>query len=46
MGAMNPLLNDAALRASRYLAGLDERPVQPRGDALARLAALCVRNFT
>ncbi|HEY9066519.1 MAG TPA: aminotransferase class V-fold PLP-dependent enzyme [Burkholderiaceae bacterium] len=37
---MNPLLHDAALRASRYLAGLDERPVQPTADAVARLAEL------
>jgi len=38
--AMNPLLHDAALRASQYLANLDDRPVQPRADALARLAEL------
>lgn len=37
---MNPLLNDAALRASRYLAGLDNRPVQPAAEAVARLAEL------
>ena len=37
---MNPLLDDAALRASRYLASLDERPVHPSADALARLAEL------
>jgi glutamate/tyrosine decarboxylase-like PLP-dependent enzyme len=37
---MNPLLNDAALRASRYLAGLDDRPVHPGADAVARLAEL------
>ena len=44
MGAMNapqnPLLDDAALRASRYLAGLDDRPVHPSADALARLSEL------
>jgi glutamate/tyrosine decarboxylase-like PLP-dependent enzyme len=37
---MNPLLNDAALRASRYLAGLEDRPVHPGADAVARLAEL------
>lgn len=37
---MNPLLHDAALRASRYLAGLDDRPVHPSADALARLGEL------
>ena len=37
---MNPLLHDAALRASRYLAGLDERPVYPGVGAVARLAEL------
>ncbi|HKX39615.1 MAG TPA: aspartate aminotransferase family protein, partial [Burkholderiaceae bacterium] len=37
---MNPLLHDAALRASRYLEGLDDRPVQPRADAVARLGEL------
>lgn len=37
---MNPLLNDAALRASNYLDGLAERAVQPDADALARLTAL------
>jgi len=40
IGAMNPLLNDAAVRASRYLAGLDDRPVQPGVEAVARLAEL------
>ena len=39
-GAMNPLLHDAALRASHYLAGLDERRVYPDADALARLLEL------
>ncbi|HSI46997.1 MAG TPA: aminotransferase class V-fold PLP-dependent enzyme [Ideonella sp.] len=38
--AVNPLLHDAALRASHYLAGLDERPVGPATDAVARLAEL------
>ena len=37
---MNPLLNDAALRASNYLDGLAGRAVQPDADALARLAEL------
>ena len=37
---MNPLLHDAALRASRYLAGLDKRPVHPGAAAIARLAEL------
>ena len=37
---MNPLLHDAALRASRYLAALDDRPVHPSADALARLHEL------
>jgi glutamate/tyrosine decarboxylase-like PLP-dependent enzyme len=37
---MNPLLHDAALRASRYLEGLDDRPVYPGADAIARLAEL------
>ena len=32
------LLADAAGRAGRYLAGLDERPVAPDGAALAGLA--------
>ncbi|MEP6873635.1 MAG: aminotransferase class V-fold PLP-dependent enzyme [Burkholderiales bacterium] len=40
MRAMNPLLHDAALRASRYLAGLDDRPVHPGADAVTRLAEL------
>jgi len=40
IGAMNLLLHDAALRASRYLDGLDERSVQPSADALARLSEL------
>lgn len=40
MGAMNPLLHDAALRASHYLAGLDDRPVHPGADALVRLSEL------
>ena len=39
-GAMNPLLHDAARRASRYLAELDKRPVQPGAEALARLDEL------
>ncbi|GAA0750464.1 aminotransferase class V-fold PLP-dependent enzyme [Ideonella azotifigens] len=38
--AVNPLLHDAALRASHYLAGLDERPVGPGADAVTRLAEL------
>jgi len=38
--AVNPLLHEAALRASRYLAGLDERPVAPGADAVARLTEL------
>jgi len=37
---MNPLLHDAALRASVYLAGLPERAVRPGADAVARLAEL------
>ena len=37
---MNPLLHDAALRASNYLDGLAERAVQPAADALARLTEL------
>ena len=37
---MNPLLHDAALRASQYLAGLDDRRVYPGADAVARLAEL------
>jgi len=37
---MNPLLHDAAQRAARYLATLDERPVYPGADAIARLAEL------
>jgi glutamate/tyrosine decarboxylase-like PLP-dependent enzyme len=40
MRAMNPLLHDAALRASRYLADLDDRPVHPGAAAIARLAEL------
>src|SRR5512132_706446 len=35
----NILLEEAALRASRYLAGLDQRPVFPQPDAVAGLAA-------
>lgn len=34
------LLQDAARRAARYLDGLGSRPVAPRPEALARLAAL------
>ena len=37
---MNPLLHDAARRASSYLDGLAERAVQPDAAALARLAEL------
>jgi glutamate/tyrosine decarboxylase-like PLP-dependent enzyme len=37
---MNPLLHDAALRASRYLAGLEDRSVYPGADAVARLGEL------
>ena len=37
---MNPLLHDAARRASRYLADLDDRLVHPGADAIARLAEL------
>jgi len=37
---MQDLLDDAARRAIRYLATLDERPVEPPPAALARLAAL------
>ena len=37
---LNPLLNDAALRASRYLDGLPDRAVRPDAAALARLAEL------
>jgi len=37
---MQDLLDDAARRAIRYLATLDERPVAPRPEALARLAEL------
>jgi glutamate/tyrosine decarboxylase-like PLP-dependent enzyme len=36
------LLQDAARRAGRYLDSLDERPVAPSRDAVARLAALDV----
>jgi len=35
----NPLLTEAARRASRYLAGIGQRPVYPSPDALADLAA-------
>jgi glutamate/tyrosine decarboxylase-like PLP-dependent enzyme len=35
----NELINEAARRASRYLDGLDERPVFPGAGALAGLAA-------
>lgn len=34
---MNPLLADAANRASRYIATLEDRPVAPRPEALAAL---------
>ena len=37
---MNPLLNDAAQRASRYLETLPNRSVQPDAAALVRLAEL------
>jgi hypothetical protein len=33
------LLDDAAARAQRYLAGLDHRPVAPTPEAVAALAA-------
>jgi glutamate/tyrosine decarboxylase-like PLP-dependent enzyme len=36
------LLQDAARRAARYLESLEERPVAPSRDAVARLAALDV----
>jgi glutamate/tyrosine decarboxylase-like PLP-dependent enzyme len=36
----NSLLNDAAQRASRYLAGLTDRTVRPLPEAVARLAEL------
>jgi glutamate/tyrosine decarboxylase-like PLP-dependent enzyme len=38
--ASNPLLADAALRAIRYLDGLDARPVAPTAAAVAGLRAL------
>jgi len=37
---MHDLLDDAARRALRYLATLDDRPVAPRPEALARLGEL------
>lgn len=37
---MNPLLEDAARRASNYLDGLDARGVAPPADALSRLQQL------
>lgn len=37
---MNDLLHDAAARALRYLATLDDRPVAPPPEAVARLEAL------
>lgn len=37
---MRELLNDAAMRAMTYLETLDERPVAPDADAVARLSAL------
>jgi len=39
---MHPLLDDAARRADRYLAGLDQRAVAPTADAVAALARLDV----
>ncbi len=37
-----PLLADAAIRAARYLEGLDVRPVKPAAEAVASLASLDV----
>jgi glutamate/tyrosine decarboxylase-like PLP-dependent enzyme len=37
---MNNLLHDAATRAARYLGTLDDRPVAPSPEAIARLGAL------
>ena len=37
---MKELLSDVATRASRYLAGINERPVAPSAQALARLQQL------
>ena len=39
---MNPLLEDAAQRASRYLDGLQDRSVTPEPDALMRLRQIDV----
>lgn len=39
---MNPLLEDAARRASRYLDGLQDRSVTPEPDALMRLRQIDV----
>jgi len=38
--AMEALLRDTAGRATRYLAGLDDRPVGPTPEAVRRLSAL------
>ena len=37
---MNELLEDAAARAARYLADIQERAVKPSSEAIARLDVL------